>query len=57
MTVRVNRARHGRSRYQSGCRCDECRAANNEYARKRYRARRGVKRRLIVGLLRRVGLA
>lgn len=28
---------HGtRSRYTSGCRCEKCRAANREYARKQY---------------------
>lgn len=36
---KLQKDNHGtRSRYKSGCRCEDCRAANRQYARERYRA-------------------
>ena len=33
---------HGRTRYTRGCRCDECKAAERDYQRNRYRRQRGL---------------
>lgn len=39
--LRLDQLAHGRrARYTAGCRCDLCRAANRNYARKRLRAQR-----------------
>jgi len=33
---------HGRTRYTRGCRCDDCKAAERDYQRDRYRRQRGL---------------